>query len=403
MHISIEEAIERFGRGEMLIMSDSEERENEGDLIMPAGAVKPEHVNFVVSYGRGMLCAAISRQRRIQLRIPPMVAENTSPMGTNFTITVDAAEGATTGISCADRALTLNLLADPDSTPEHFSRPGHISPVWAKPGGVLERPGHTEGVVDLCRLSGQVEAGMMCEIMNDDGTMARMADLERFSEEHGIPICTIHDLITWRVKNERHVESQVEVPIQNTHGLWTVRLYEDQLTGEEHICLIKGSLEELAQASNPLVRVHSQCFTGDTLGSLRCDCGPQLQQAMEQIAQEGCGAIVYMAQEGRGIGLRDKLRAYVLQDSGRDTVEANLDLGYAPDLRHYGACAQILMHLNVRRMRLLTNNPEKIKGLQRYGLEVERASIEVGCTPYNQQYLKTKKTKMGHILEEIEQ
>jgi 3,4-dihydroxy 2-butanone 4-phosphate synthase/GTP cyclohydrolase II len=398
MKISIEEAIERFQNGEMLIMSDSEDRENEGDFIMPASAVTPEAVNFAARYGRGLICVTLTEQRCKELRLQMMVQENTSKLGTNFTISVDAAEGTTTGISCEDRAKTIKLLADPEAGPDDFGRPGHIFPIRAVEGGVLERPGHTEGASGLARYAGLEPVAMLCEILNEDGTMARMPDLEKIAAQHNIPLVTIHDLITWRIKNESHVRCAVQTRLPTDFGEWELYLYEDLLSKETHVVLAMG---DFAAAEQPLVRIHSQCFTGDTLRSHRCDCRPQLEQAMAAIAGEGCGILLYMMQEGRGIGLTAKIKAYALQDKGLDTVEANEQLGYSADLRDYAACAQILKNMGVKKLRLLTNNPEKVSGLQRYGFEVQRLPLEVGYNLNNMQYLKTKRSKLGHLLTQL--
>ena len=398
MTISIDEAIERFRDGEMLIMSDSEDRENEGDFIMPASAVTPEAVNFTARYGRGLICVALTEERRKDLQLELMAQENSSKLGTNFTISVDAVEGTTTGISCEDRARTIKLLANPAAGPEDFARPGHIFPIRAVEGGVLERSGHTEGASGLARYAGLAPVAMLCEILNEDGTMARMPDLEKISEQHHIPLVTIHDLITWRIKNESHVRCTVQTRLPTDFGEWDLFLYEDLLSKEMHVVLTMG---DFAAAEQPLARIHSQCFTGDTLRSHRCDCRPQLEVAMKQIADEGCGLLLYMMQEGRGIGLAAKIKAYALQDKGLDTVEANEQLGYSADLRDYAACAQIFNNMGVKKLRLLTNNPEKVAGLRRYGFEVERMPIEVGYNVNNMRYLKTKRSKLGHLLTQL--
>ncbi|MFC1600855.1 GTP cyclohydrolase II [Candidatus Sumerlaeota bacterium] len=399
MRITVEEAIEAFKAGRMLIMTDSEDRENEGDFIMPAAAVSPEDVNFITKYGRGLLCVAVTLEHRKKLRLMPMVAENTSKLGTNFTVSVDAADGSSTGISCADRAQVTQLLGHPNTRPDHLARPGHVFPIWAIEGGVLARPGHTEGTTDLARLAGlKPSSALLCEILKEDGSMARMDDLEPLSETHGIPIVTIHDLITWRVKNEMHVRREVCTTIPNDFGKWTIYSYRDELSGETHVALTMGDIHG---PTPPLVRVHSKCFTGDTLRSFRCDCGPQLETAMAQIASEGRGLIVYMMQEGRGIGLAAKVKAYALQDEGMDTVQANEELGFRADLRDYGTSAQILRDLGAGDVRLLTNNPQKVSGLERYGLKVERVPLEVGSKPENLVYMQTKKAKFGHMLSQL--
>ncbi len=381
----------------MLILVDDEDRENEGDLICAAETCTPEIVNFMATYGRGLICAAMSQERAEQLVLPLMVQHNTARLNTNFTVSVDAAEGISTGISAADRARTIRLLADPLTRPTDLARPGHIFPCAAKKGGVLERAGHTEGVSDLTRMAGFAPVGVMCEIMKDDGDMARMPDLREFAEKHGLKIATIRDLIAYRVETEKLVERVVETILPNEFGKWRMYLYENRITGEDHTALVMGEPEKQSSA---LVRVHSQCFTGDTLGSERCDCGPQLRTAMELIAQEGHGVLLYMQQEGRGIGLKNKIKAYALQDKGHDTVEANEALGFKPDLRDYGIGAQILRDLGLRQLRLMTNNPRKIVGLEAYGLEVvDRVSIQVGRGTHNERYLNTKREKLGHILE----
>jgi len=395
--IPVREVIEILRRGEMLILVDDEDRENEGDLVCAAECCTPEMVNFMVTYARGLLCAALSQERAEQLVLPAMVQHNTARLSTNFTVSVDAAEGITTGISAADRARTIRLLADSSTRPTDLARPGHIFPCAAKKGGVLERAGHTEGVVDLTRMAGFAQVGVMCEIMKDDGEMARMSDLKAFAEKHGLKIATIRDLIAYRIETEKLVERVVETILPNEFGKWRMCLYENRITGEDHTALVRGEPEKQSSA---LVRVHSQCFTGDTLGSQRCDCGPQLRTAMELIAQEGHGVLLYMQQEGRGIGLKNKIKAYALQDKGHDTVEANEALGFKPDLRDYGIGAQILRDLGLRHLRLITNNPRKIVGLEAYGLEVvDRVSIQVGRGTHNERYLNTKREKLGHMLE----
>jgi 3,4-dihydroxy 2-butanone 4-phosphate synthase/GTP cyclohydrolase II len=397
MRVSVEQAIEAYKAGRMLILTDSEDRENEGDFIMAAERVSDDEVNFITRHGRGLLCVALSEQRCRQLDFRPMASRNTSRFGTNFTESVDAIEGTTTGISCADRTKTINLLADPAARPEQLARPGHIFPIQAMNGGVLERPGQTEGTIDLARLAGMAPAGVLCEVLNEDGTMARMPDLEKISEEFDIPIVTILDLITYRIKHETHVTCSAPTRLPNEFGTWDLYCYDDQLTGETHVALTMGDIT----SEPPLVRIHSQCFTGDTLRSFRCDCGPQLSDAMRRVADEGRGVIVYMMQEGRGIGLAAKIKAYALQDQGLDTVEANEKLGFRADLRDYGTSAQILRELGLSRIRLLTNNPEKVAGLERYGFEVQREPIEVDSHEYNERYLQTKKAKLGHLLSKI--
>jgi 3,4-dihydroxy 2-butanone 4-phosphate synthase/GTP cyclohydrolase II len=393
----VREVIEILRRGEMLILVDDEDRENEGDVICAAESCTPEIVNFMVTYARGLLCASLTQERAEQLVLPAMVQHNTARLSTNFTVSVDAAEGITTGISAADRSRTIRLLADASTRPTDLARPGHIFPCAAKKGGVLERAGHTEGVADLVRMAGFTPVGVMCEIMRDDGEMARMPDLKEFAEKHDLKIATIRDLIAYRIETEKLVERVVETVLPNEFGKWRMCLYENRVTGEDHTALVMGEPEKQSSA---LVRVHSQCFTGDTLGSQRCDCGPQLRVAMELIAQEGHGVLLYMQQEGRGIGLKNKIKAYALQDKGHDTVEANEALGFKPDLRDYGIGAQILRDLGLHHLRLMTNNPRKIVGLEAYGLEVvDRVSIQVGRGKFNERYLNTKREKLGHMLE----
>ncbi len=378
----------------MVIVVDDENRENEGDFILSAAHITPGKVNFLLKHARGMICVPLTRQRAAALELLPMVITNTEHHRTNFTITVDARK-VTTGISAAERNMTIRALVDEATTPGDLLRPGHINPLIARDGGVLVRAGHTEASIDLCRLAGQPPAGVLCEILNDDGTMARLPDLERVAAEHKIGIITIEDLIAYRKSTERLVNRVVSAKIPNPFGLWTLHLYENLINGEEHQVLVLGEPEK---HESTLIRVHSKCFTGDTLLSQRCDCGPQLMAAMEKIAQEGHGVIIYMDQEGRGIGLRAKLMAYNLQDQGRDTVEANEALGFKADLREYGIGAQILAELGLKKIRILTNNPKKVVGIGGFGLEVVgRESLEVGKNEINQEYLRTKAAKMGHI------
>jgi len=395
---TVEEAIERFRRGEMLILVDDEDRENEGDLVFAAQHVTPEKINFMAKHGRGLICLATTRERLEALGLKPLVRQNTSRFGTNFYEPVDAVEGTTTGISACDRATTIRLCVDPNTRPQDLARPGHLQTLGARDGGVLERAGQTEGVVDLAKLAGLFPAGVLCEIMNDDGTMARMPQLERFALEHGLKIVTVRDIIEYRLRTERLVKPVVTVPLRNDYGEWQLTYYE-AWNGEGHLALVMGDLEKHRERG-VLVRVHSQCFTGDTLGSYRCDCGPQLHSAMRQIAEEGCGVVLYLHQEGRGIGLKNKLLAYKKQDEGLDTVEANEALGFKPDLREYGVGAQILRDLGLTRIRLLTNNPKKIVGISGYGLEiVERVPLVAGIHKFNQGYMLTKRDKLGHILD----
>ena len=393
---TIPEAIEDFKEGKFVIVVDDEDRENEGDLICAAEKITPEMVNFMLKNARGLLCAPITMSRCQELDLPHQVQENTSMLGTPFTVTVDKLEGCTTGVSAHDRAATIQALADPASTPQTFGRPGHINPLYAQDNGVLRRSGHTEAAVDLCRLAGMYPAGALMEIMNDDGTMARMPQLQEFAKEHGLKIITIKDLIAYRLQTESLVEEGVEVDMPTASGHFRIIPFRQKSNGLEHFALIKGEWEK----DEPiLVRVHSSCATGDILGSKRCDCGEQLHRAMQKIDEEGKGVIVYMQQEGRGIGLMNKLAAYKLQEEGYDTVDANLCLGFKADERDYGCGAQILRKLGVQKMRLMTNNPVKRVGLEAYGLEiVENVPIEVTPNEYNLRYLKTKKDRMGHTL-----
>ena len=393
---TIAEAIEDFKEGKFVIVVDDEDRENEGDLICAAEKITPDMVNFMLKEARGLLCAPITQSRCLELELPHQVQENTSMLGTPFTITVDKLEGCTTGVSANDRAATIRALADPKSTPQTFGRPGHINPLYAQDNGVLRRSGHTEAAIDLCRIAGLYPAGALMEIMNDDGTMARMPQLQEFAKKHGLKIITIKDLIAYRLQTESLVEEGVEVDMPTDYGHFRIIPFRQKSNGQEHFALIKGEWKE----NEPiLVRVHSSCATGDILGSKRCDCGEQLHKAMQRIEQEGKGVIVYMQQEGRGIGLMNKHAAYKLQEEGYDTVDANLCLGFKADERDYGCGAQILRKLGVQKMRLMTNNPVKRVGLEAYGLEiVENVPIEVTPNKYNLRYLKTKKDRMGHTL-----
>lgn len=393
---TIEAALEDFRRGEFVIVVDDEDRENEGDLIIAAEKITAEKVNFMLKYARGVLCAPITMSRSEELDLPHQVADNTSMLGTPFTVTIDKLEGCTTGVSAHDRAATIKALADPSSRPETFGRPGHINPLYAQDMGVLRRSGHTEAAIDLCKLSGLYPAGALMEIMNDDGTMARMPDLMKFAEEHDMHIISIKDLIAYRLKKESLIEVGNEADMPTRYGHFRLIPFRQTATGLEHMALIKGEWNE----DEPiLVRVHSSCATGDILGSKRCDCGEQLHKAMEMIEKEGKGVIIYMQQEGRGIGLMNKIAAYKLQEEGMDTVDANIHLGFKPDERDYGCGAQMLRHLGVHKMRLMTNNPTKRVGLEAYGLEiVENVPIEVSPNEYDYRYLKTKKERMGHEL-----
>ena len=396
---TVEQAVEAIRKGGMVIVVDDEDRENEGDLIMATQHATPEAINFMIKEARGLICVPMPKGWAERLGLRPMVDPPRDHHETAFTVSVDAREGITTGISAHDRARTIRLLADPDSGPEDFVSPGHVFPLIAKEGGVLRRAGHTEAAVDLCRLAGLEPVGVICEIMNEDGTMARLPDLQRFAAQHGLPILTIADLIAYRKRRERLVERLAEADLPTKWGQFRIVTYRDLLSGQEHVALVKG---EVAGDEPVLVRVHSECLTGDALGSLRCDCGEQLHTALERIEQEGRGVLLYMRQEGRGIGLADKVCAYQLQDQGLDTVEANLHLGYPPDLRDYGIGAQILADLGVKKLRLLTNNPKKVAGLSGYGLEiVEQVPIEVEPNPYNERYLRAKKEKLGHKLRKV--
>ncbi len=395
---SIEEAIEDIKAGKQVILVDDEDRENEGDLFMAAQMATADDINFMATHGRGLICLTLTPEHLEQLKIPMMVRDNTSPFETAFTVSIEASTGVTTGISAADRARTIQVAANPDAKPSDLVSPGHIFPLRAKRGGVLVRTGQTEGSVDLCRLAGLTPAGVICEIMKEDGTMARMPDLEVFAKEHDLKIVTIADLIAYRMQKDTLVHRVAETKMPTRFGgEFKAVVYGNDVDAYEHVALVKGDIKE----DEPiLVRVHSECLTGDVFGSMRCDCGSQLHAAMQMVAKEGKGIVLYMRQEGRGIGLANKLKAYALQDQGMDTVEANLQLGFKPDLRDYGIGAQILRDLGVRKMKLMTNNPKKIIGLEGYGIEVvDRVPIESNPVPENLGYLQCKRDKMGHLLE----
>jgi len=392
----IEDAIYDLMLGKVIIVVDDEDRENEGDLIALADKATPDVINFMIKEGRGLVCVPITEERAEELDLPPMVAHNTDYHGTAFTISVDHID-TTTGISAYERSRTIRALIDPDTKPQHFRRPGHVFPLIAKKGGVLRRAGHTEAAVDLARMCGSYPAAVVCEIIKEDGTMARIPDLIEFAARHQLKMIAIRDLIRYRNEKEKLVKREVEVRLPTEYGMFTAVAYSNEVDAKEHVALVKGKID----SSRPtLVRVHSECLTGDVFHSNKCDCGPQLAAALRQIEKEGSGVLLYMRQEGRGIGLINKLKAYRLQEQGFDTVDANIKLGFAPDLRDYGIGAQILKDLGVRKMRLLTNNPRKIRGLEGYGLEVvERVPIQIAENKDNANYLHTKKEKLGHLLD----
>lgn len=393
---TIDEAIEVFRAGKIVIVVDDEDRENEGDFVVAAEKVTPEIVNFLTREGRGVVCAPITGARATELGLDSMVEANTSLHETPFTISVDFIHGTTTGVSAADRAATIRALIDPSTKPSDLARPGHIFPLKAADGGVLRRAGHTEAVVDLCRLAGLSPAGVLCEILNEDGSMARVPELQHLARKFGMKLISVRNLIEYRMQREKLVQRVVSTNLPSRFGTFAVHLYKSETDSKEHVALVKGDI----QPETPtLVRVHSECLTGDVFGSLRCDCNDQLVAAMQLVEKEGTGIVLYMRQEGRGIGLLNKLKAYKLQDEGMDTVEANEKLGFRPDLRDYGIGAQILRDLGVGKMRLMTNNPKKVVGLHGYGLEiVERVPLEVDSNSFNERYLKVKRDKLGHLI-----
>jgi 3,4-dihydroxy 2-butanone 4-phosphate synthase/GTP cyclohydrolase II len=393
---TIPEAIEAIKSGKFIIVVDDEDRENEGDLVMAAEKVTPEAINFMAKHGRGLICMPVTGERLDELKIPMMVANNTSKFTTAFAVSVEAREGTSTGISAADRARTVQAMANPKTRPEDLLMPGHMFPLRARDGGVLVRAGQTEATVDLARLAGLYPAGVLCEIMNEDGTMSRMPQLEVFAEKFGLKIISVADLIAYRYRHERLVQRVAEAKLPTPYGNFKVIAYKSQTDPDEHLALVMG---DVATDDPVLVRVHSQCLTGDVFQSMRCDCGEQIQMAMQRISQEGRGVVLYMRQEGRGIGIHNKIKAYALQDAGLDTVEANLSLGFKADPRDYGIGAQILADLGVRNMRLMTNNPKKMSGLESYGLKItEQLPLTTQPNPHNRRYLQTKQKKMGHLL-----
>ncbi len=394
---TIEEAAELYRRGEFVIIVDDEDRENEGDLCIAAEKVTPDAINFMARFGRGLICLALTEERCKELDLPLMVENNTSPYGTAFTVSIEARGRVTTGISARDRSETVKVAIDPRSKPSDLTRPGHVFPLRAKKGGVLKRAGQTEASVDLAQIAGVEPAAVICEIMNEDGTMARLGDLRSFAIEHGLKIITVADIIKYRMQNERHVHCLASPVLPTEYGEFRVHAYKSDITGEEHVALVMGEIHEEDEV---LVRVHSSCLTGDVFHSSRCDCGDQLERAFERVAKEGKGVVLYLLQEGRGIGLVNKLKAYELQDGGDDTIEANAKLGFAPDIRDYGTGSQILRDLGVRKIRLMTNNPAKFVAIEGFGLEiVERVPLEIAPSQTTRKYLEAKKKKLGHILE----
>ena len=396
---TIEEALDDIKAGKMIILVDDEDRENEGDFMVAAEKATPEIINFMALHGRGLICLSLTEQKCEQLNLPQMVTDNTAKYGTAFTVSIEARKGVTTGISASDRAQTILTAIEDTCTSDDLARPGHVFPIRARRGGVLVRAGQTEGSVDLARLAGMKQAGVICEIMNDDGTMARLPELRVVARRFGLKIVTIKDLVKYRMRHERLIQKVAVTKLPTRFGDFTAHAYSNEVDGHEHVALVVGDIDPECPT---LVRVHSECVTGDVFHSLRCDCGEQMENAMKMIQDEGRGIFLYMSQEGRGIGLANKLKAYQIQDEGKDTVEANLELGFAPDLRDYGIGAQILVDLGVQQIKLLTNNPKKIVGLEGYGLQVEeRISIEVTAREENIGYLKTKRDKMGHLLGKI--
>ncbi len=396
---TIEEALEDLKAGKCIIVVDDEDRENEGDLICAAELCSQENINFMATEARGLICVSLTHERAQQLELPLMVNDNTALHGTNFTVSIDYVHGTASGISVSDRTATVRAMANDEAVPGDFARPGHIFPLVAMEGGVLRRAGHTEAVVDLMRLAGLKPVGVLCEILKGDGSMARMPDLEAFAERHDLKVISVDDLIAYRRHHEMLIRLVAEAKLPSEFGSFQLKVYENRLDGKEHVAIVKGEIDPEVPI---LVRVHSECLTGDIFGSRRCDCGPQLHAALETIEKEGAGVVLYMRQEGRGIGLVNKIKAYALQEQGLDTVEANLSLGFQPDPRDYGIGAQILVDLGVRKMRLMTNNPKKRVGLQSYGLEVsELVPLEIPANVDNQQYLETKRDKMGHILRHL--
>ncbi|HEX9757428.1 MAG TPA: bifunctional 3,4-dihydroxy-2-butanone-4-phosphate synthase/GTP cyclohydrolase II [Nitrospiria bacterium] len=396
---SVEDVLKDTRQGKMIIMLDDEDRENEGDLVMAAEKVTPKIINFMALHGRGLICLTLTSERAEELQLQSMAQENTASYGTDFTVSIDAKVGVTTGISAADRAKTILTAIDPKTKPADLLRPGHVFPIRAKKGGVLRRAGQTEGSVDLAKLGGLYPAGVICEIMNEDGTMARLPQLFEFSKKHGLKMTTVKHLIEFRMKNESFIRKEASAFLPTEYGDFKVVVFKNEIDGGSHLALVKGKIRG---GEGTLVRVHSGCLTGDVLGSKRCDCGDQLHKAMQMIEKEGRGVLLYLNQEGRGIGLLNKLKAYQLQDEGRDTVEANLELGFKPDLRDYGIGAQILVSLGLKKIKLITNNPRKIVGVEGYGLKVvERIPIEMPPHDRNVRYLKTKKMKLGHLLEQV--